>query len=90
MRVFAGNADNQARGRLMELHDKDLWVVPDERRYSFRSSEEAVEEWKKAVLMLEDLAVVAGYASNAAQMAIWDARERAEVELRRAREAAVG
>jgi hypothetical protein len=74
----------------MEMNDKYLWVVPDELRYSFESSEEAVEEWNKAVLMLEDLAVVAGYASKAAQMAIWDARERAEVELRRAREIVAG
>lgn len=75
----------------MELHDeKELWMVPDELRYGFGSSEEAVEEWNKTVLLLEDLAVVAGYASSTAQMAIWDARERAEVELRRAREAAVG
>ena len=72
----------------MELHDDDdLWMVPDELRYGFGSAREAVEEWNKAVLMLEDLAVVAGYASSTAQMAIWDARERAEVELRRAREA---
>jgi len=74
----------------MEMHENGLWIVPDELRYSFGSSEEAVEEWNKAMLMLEDLAVVAGYASKAAQMAIWDARERAEVELRRAREDAVG
>jgi hypothetical protein len=74
----------------MEMHDNGLWIVPDELRYSFGSSEEAVEEWNKAMLMLEDLAVVAGYASKAAQMAIWDARERAEVELRRAREDAAG
>ena len=74
----------------MELHDEDLWMVPDDLRYDFESSEEAVEEWKRAVLMLEDLAVVAGYASNAAQMAIWDARERAEIELRRARDANIG
>ena len=73
----------------MELHDdKDLWIVPDELRYGFGSGREAVEEWNKAVLMLEDLAVVAGYASSTAQMAIWDARERAEVELRRAKGAA--
>jgi hypothetical protein len=74
----------------MEMHENGLWIVPDELRYSFGSSEEAVEEWNKAMLMLEDLAVVAGYASKAAQMAIWDARERAEVELRRAREDAAG
>ena len=74
----------------MEMHDNGLWIVPDELRYSFGSSEEAVEEWNKAMLMLEDLAVVAGYASKAAQMAIWDARERAEVELRRARDDAAG
>jgi hypothetical protein len=74
----------------MEMHDNSLWIVPDELRYSFGSSEEAVEEWNKAMLMLEDLAVVAGYASKAAQMAIWDARERAEVELRRARDDAAG
>jgi hypothetical protein len=74
----------------MDMHDNGLWIVPDELRYSFGSSEEAVEEWNKAMLMLEDLAVVAGYASKAAQMAIWDARERAEVELRRAREDAAG
>ncbi len=74
----------------MELHDDDLWMVPDDLRHDFESSEEAVEEWNRAVLMLEDLAVVAGYASNAAQMAIWDARERAEIELRRARDASIG
>ncbi len=71
------------------MRDGDLWTFlhPD-MRYGLPDTEETVEEWRRAVVGLQDMQAIAEWIGPAAQTVVWDATKRAEEAYRRARERA--
>ena len=81
-RVVGLSAEDAER----RMRDRDLWgFLHPEMRDGLPDTEETVEEWRRAVVGLEDMQAWAEWIGSAAQTVIWDAMNRAEEAHRRAR-----
>jgi hypothetical protein len=69
------------------MRDDDLWVVPPELRLDV-PDEEAVEEWRTAIDVLEPLVHVGNNIGLGVSVALGDAHWRGSIALERARERA--
>jgi hypothetical protein len=71
-------------GAKRAMRDDDLWIVQPSLRMDL-PDEEAVEQWSDATYVLDALVTVADRIGLGTMVAIMDARERADVALKRTR-----